>query len=79
MVYLIYKGSHWRKISIFPAGMLQWLDKSVLDYTKWENYQSFDMDSVAIQTENGKWRPNWGRSHKGYICKTPKSESNIIY
>lgn len=78
-VYVIYKGSHWRKIFVFPAGKFQWLDKTVLDYTNLEYYQSYDMDFVGIQTENGKWRAAQRRSSRGYICKTPKSESNIIY
>ncbi|KAI3374792.1 hypothetical protein L3Q82_021350, partial [Scortum barcoo] len=71
----IYEDSH----SSFWIGLYKthrdtwlWLDKSVLDYTNWDDSQPYRSDYGAISARDGKWTASNKWSDKAYICKTPK-------
>ncbi|XP_028988444.1 macrophage mannose receptor 1-like [Betta splendens] len=66
------QSSFWTGLYKTHSGKWQWLDKTVIDYSNWENGISGQGDYGMIKSSNGKWRSGTRWSEKPYICKTPK-------
>uniref|UniRef100_A0A3Q1GW30 Mannose receptor, C type 1b n=1 Tax=Acanthochromis polyacanthus TaxID=80966 RepID=A0A3Q1GW30_9TELE len=49
-----------------------WLDRTVMDYTKWGEGQPSDNSFGEISTSDGTWKAGEDYYHRPYICKTPK-------
>ncbi|XP_018531719.1 macrophage mannose receptor 1 isoform X2 [Lates calcarifer] len=71
----IYKDSH----SSFWLGLYKshkeewlWLDRTVMDYTNWEEGEPDSETHGAITTSDGKWKTGTYWYRKPYICKTAK-------
>lgn len=59
--------------------MLQWLDKSSMDYTNLGDQMPYEFSFGAIRTADGQWSSENQRYNKPYICKTPKGQSITTY
>lgn len=59
--------------------MLQWLDKTAMDYTNFGDNPLYDFSFGAIRTADGLWSSENRWYNKPYICKTPKGQTNITY
>lgn len=59
-------------------GRWLWLDKTVMDYTNWEEGEPNDNSYAAIKTADGTWRTGNRWYDRAYICKTAKGETIIF-
>lgn len=48
-----------------------WLDKAVMDYTNWAEYEP-DSEFGGIRTNDGLWSSGQKWDGRPYICKTAK-------
>ncbi|XP_040911918.1 macrophage mannose receptor 1-like [Toxotes jaculatrix] len=65
-------ASFWIGLYKTHAGLWQWLDKSVMDYSNWDAGLPDDNSYGSIKVSDGKWRGGRNWHDKAYICKTPK-------
>lgn len=62
----------------FPTGEWLWLDKTVMDYTNWDEDQPNEHSYGGISTSDGTWRADYQRFARPYICKTPKGKIILL-
>ncbi|XP_015227054.1 PREDICTED: macrophage mannose receptor 1-like [Cyprinodon variegatus] len=70
----VFQDSHnsfWVGLFKTHKGTWAWLDKTVFDYSNWDEDEP-DSDFGAIRTTNGKWNSGRRWHDRSYICKTPK-------
>ncbi|XP_044077015.1 macrophage mannose receptor 1-like [Siniperca chuatsi] len=71
----IFQDSHtsfWIGLFKTHKGEWLWLDKTVMDYTNWDEGQPDDSSHGGIRTSDGTWRAGNQHYNRPYICKTPK-------
>lgn len=57
------------------AGEWLWLDKTVMDYTKWGQDEPNDHTHGVISTSDGTWKTErWSWYSRPYICKAAKGK-----
>ncbi|KAK1879139.1 Macrophage mannose receptor 1 [Dissostichus eleginoides] len=54
------------------TGEWLWLDKTIMDYTYWDEDQPDDGSHGGISTTDGTWKTSDQRFRRPYICKTPQ-------
>ncbi|XP_067462381.1 macrophage mannose receptor 1-like [Thunnus thynnus] len=64
--------SFWIGLYKTHRGRWLWLDKTVMDYTNWEQGEPNDNNYAAIKTADGTWRTGNRWYDRAYICKTAK-------
>ncbi|XP_042284935.1 macrophage mannose receptor 1-like [Thunnus maccoyii] len=64
--------SFWIGLYKTHRGRWLWLDKTVMDYTNWEEGEPNDNNYAAIKTADGTWRTGNRWYDRAYICKTAK-------
>lgn len=58
--------------------MIQWLDRTPVDYTNWRRGNPNTNGVGSIKVEDGLWTTEYQNANKPYICKTPKSKSTLL-
>ncbi|XP_040911920.1 macrophage mannose receptor 1-like [Toxotes jaculatrix] len=65
-------SSFWIGLFKNHKGDWLWLDKTVLEYTHWQEDQPNHNIYGGISTSDGKWKAELKWYDRPYICKTPK-------
>ncbi|KAJ4936384.1 hypothetical protein JOQ06_000978 [Pogonophryne albipinna] len=71
----IFKDSHssfWIGLFKTHKGEWLWLDKTIMDYTYWDEDQPDDGSHGGISISDGTWKTSDQRFRRPYICKTPQ-------
>ncbi|XP_028448497.1 macrophage mannose receptor 1-like [Perca flavescens] len=71
----MFKDSHtsfWIGLFQTHKGEWLWLDKTIMDYTNWDEGQPGDRSYGRISTSTGKWSAGRRQYSRSYICKTAK-------
>ncbi|XP_030220618.1 macrophage mannose receptor 1b [Gadus morhua] len=67
------QSSFWIGLYKTHAGKWNWLDKTIVDYTNWDEDSPDESNSYAkVQSLTGKWTTGRKWNDRAYICKTPK-------
>ena len=62
------------------TGKWNWLDKTIVDYTNWDEDSPDESNSYAkVQSLTGKWTTGRKWNDRAYICKTPKGMSILCF
>uniref|UniRef100_A0A8C5CCB1 Mannose receptor, C type 1b n=1 Tax=Gadus morhua TaxID=8049 RepID=A0A8C5CCB1_GADMO len=70
------QSSFWIGLYKTHAGKWNWLDKTIVDYTNWDEDSPDESNSYAkVQSLTGKWTTGRKWNDRAYICKTPKGMS----
>ncbi|KAM3604663.1 uncharacterized protein V6R79_014470 [Siganus canaliculatus] len=64
-------SAFWIGLYRTHKGEWLWLDKTLMDYTKWSEDEPSDRSHAEIQTSDGTWKSSYSY-YKPYICKTAK-------
>lgn len=74
--YIMISTCWLTKYFFWSLGMWKWLDKTVMDYTNWDEDDENPQWSHwgCIITENGYWTSHNGWHDRPYICKKPKGK-----
>ncbi len=67
-----------RETIYLSPGEWLWLDKTVMDYTNWDEGQPSDYSHGGISTSDGTWKAGHQRFDRPYICKTPKGKIILL-
>ncbi|XP_034558610.1 macrophage mannose receptor 1-like [Notolabrus celidotus] len=65
------QDTYWIGLYKTHRGQWLWFDKTVVDYTNWDNFEPNARSYAAISALNGKWRAT-NSYRNAFICKTPK-------
>ncbi|KAF3858065.1 hypothetical protein F7725_011266 [Dissostichus mawsoni] len=64
-------NKYYKNVSL---GEWLWLDKTIMDYTYWDEDQPDDGSHGGISTSDGTWKTSDQRFRRPYICKTPQGD-----